>query len=228
MALLVAIEGADGAGKNTTARRLVDDLAASGRRATLIGFPRYGETVAGVTIGKFLAGELEIQPSPQTAAVLYALDRLEWRPAILAAAEANDVVVFDRYIASNMAYQAAKLPPAEGRAMMTWIRDLEIDQFGLPAPSLSIYLDTPWEMARAMILEKARRSYTDREFDEHEADAALQLRVRANYEAMAAEGLLGPWQVVRASDQGKMRTPEAISAEILTHIAGRSTEASVA
>ena len=222
MALLVAIEGADGVGKNTAARRLCEDLAAAGSRATLIGFPRYGETVAGVTIGRFLAGDLEPRPTPQTAAVLYALDRLEWRPAILAAAETNDVIVFDRYIASNMAYQAAKLPAAEARAMMEWILALEIGQFRLPPPALSIYLDTPWEMAREMILKKAQRSYTDRGYDEHEADAALQLRVRANYEAMAADDLLGPWRVVRASAGNEMRAPEVISAEILAHIAGLS------
>ena len=51
--MFVAIEGADGAGKNTTSTRLRDLLIAEGRSATIIAFPRYGETVAGVTMGSF-------------------------------------------------------------------------------------------------------------------------------------------------------------------------------
>ncbi|MCW3847434.1 dTMP kinase [Sphingomonas sp. LB-2] len=219
MAILVAIEGADGAGKATTARTLAEAIVAEGRSAAVIAFPQYGNTVGGVTIGRFLAGELPVPVTPQAAAVLYALDRLEWRGAILEAAANHDVVIFDRYIASNMAYQAAKLPDAEAREMMEWIAGLETGQFGLPLPTLSIYLDTPWEMARAMILQKAQRSYTERSYDEHEADAALQLRVRNNYEAMAAAGLLGRWAIVRASADGVMRPPGEIASEILRLLA---------
>ncbi|MEI9852300.1 MAG: dTMP kinase [Sphingomonas sp.] len=216
--MLVAIEGADGVGKATTAARLRDDLAAAGRSAAVIGFPRYGETLGGVTIGRLLAGEIAVPVSPRAAAVLYALDRLEWRESILAASAAHDVVVFDRYIASNMAYQSARVPAAESRATMEWILGLETGQFALPRPTLSIYLDTPWEMAREMILRKAQRSYTDRSYDEYEADAALQQRVRANYEAIVAADLLGPWRIVRASETGAMRPPGTIAAEIIAHL----------
>lgn len=218
MGRIVAIEGADGVGKNTAARGVCDALNATGRRATVIGFPRYGETVGGVTIGRFLAGEMPVPVEPRAAAVLYALDRLEWLPRIEEALATHDVLVFDRYIASNMAYQAARLDAAEARGMMDWILALETGQFALPAPSVSIYLDTPWELARALILQKAERSYTSRSFDEYEADIALQQRVRGNYEAMVDAGLLGPWQVVRASEDGAMRPPEAIVTEIVRHI----------
>jgi dTMP kinase len=73
-------------------------------------------------------------------------------------------------------------------------------------------------MAKALILQKAQRSYTDRSYDEHEADAALQQRVRANYETIVAAGLLGPWQIVRASRDSAMRPPEAIASEIMAHL----------
>jgi dTMP kinase len=216
--MLVAIEGADGVGKNTTARTLRDSVIASGGSATIIGFPRYGETLAGVTIGKLLAGELPVPATPHAAATLYALDRLEWLTTIGLAAETHDVLIFDRYIASNMAYQSARMPEGAAPGMMDWILALETGQFGLPRPDLSIYLDTPWEMAKAMILQKAERSYTTRAYDEYEADAALQMRVRANYEAMVAADMLGPWRIVRASEGGTMRPPEAIASEILLHM----------
>lgn len=215
---LIAIEGADGVGKNTAARGVCDALNAAGRRAVVMGFPRYGETVAGVTIGKILAGEMPVVADPGTAAVLYGLDRLESRAAILDAQARHDYVIFDRYIASNMAYQAARVPPEESRGLMEWILALETGQFALPRPALSIYLDTPWDLARALILQKAQRSYTDKSFDAYEADIALQQRVRANYESIVAADLLGPWRVVRASDGGAMRAPDAIVGEIVSHI----------
>src|SRR3954463_7365470 len=161
MGIIVAIEGADGVGKNTASYGLCDALNAAGRSAVVIGFPRYGETVAGVTIGRFLAGEMPVPVTPQAAAVLYALDRFEWLPRIEEALAAHDVLIFDRYIASNMAYQAARIEGGDPRALMEWILALETGHFGLPAPMLSFYLDTPWDLARALILQKAQRSYTD-------------------------------------------------------------------
>ncbi|MDG2534055.1 thymidylate kinase [Sphingomonas sp. HITSZ_GF] len=219
MGIIVAIEGADGVGKNTTSRLLCETLQAAGKRATVIGFPRYGETVAGVTIGRYLAGDMPVPVSPHAAATLYALDRFEWRDAILAAVAAHDVLIFDRYVASNMAYQGARVPPEESRALMEWILALETGQFALPAPALSIYLDTPWDLARTLILQKAERSYTAKSFDEYEADVALQQRVRANYESIVGANLLGPWQIVHASAEGTMRAPGDIVGDILDHIA---------
>ncbi|MET0309648.1 MAG: dTMP kinase [Sphingomonas sp.] len=215
---LIVIEGADGVGKNTASRGLCDALNAAGRSAVVIGFPRYGETVAGVTIGKILAGEMPVEADPRAAAVLYALDRLESRAAILDAQARHDYVIFDRYIASNMAYQAARVDAGERRGLMDWVLALETAQFALPRPKLSVYLDTPWDLARELILKKAQRNYTDKAFDAYEADIALQQRVRANYEAIVADDLLGPWRIVRASDAGAMRPPAAIVDEIISHI----------
>jgi dTMP kinase len=219
MGIIVAIEGADGVGKNTTSRLLCETLQAAGKTATVIGFPRYGETVAGVTIGRYLAGDMPVPVSPHAAATLYALDRFEWRDQILAAVDAHDVLIFDRYVASNMAYQGARVPAEGSRALMEWILALETGQFALPAPALSIYLNTPWDLARALILQKAERSYTARSFDEYEADVVLQQRVRANYESIVAANLLGPWQIVYASAAGAMRPPVDIVGDILDHIA---------
>jgi len=214
MTILLAIEGADGVGKNSAATRLCDELNAAGRSAAMLSFPRYQSTVGGHTLGRYLAGTLEVPVSPKAAAVLYGLDRLESHEVIAKTAAQHEVVIFDRYIASNMAYQAARMAPAEADAMMSWILSLETGAFGLPRPTLSIYLDTPWELARELILQKRQRSYTDRSYDEYEADVALQMAVRTNYEAMVNGGMLGPWHVVHASKDGAMRAREAITAEI--------------
>ena len=210
-AFLLAIEGGDGAGKGTAAVNVAEALRAQGRTATVVSFPRYGETVGGLVLGDFLAGRLGRDVSPEAAAVLYALDRFESRGHLLAAIETHEVVVLDRYVASNMAYQGAKVPAADARGLMEWVLRLERGQFALPAADLTVYLDTPLDVARALIAQKHARAYTDRTYDAYEADSMLQTRVRENYAAMVAAGLGGRWATV----QGAPRTPGEVSADIV-------------
>ena len=215
MSFLLAIEGADGAGKATASALVVEQLRAAGRTADVVSFPRYTETVGGWALGAMLAGTLPRGTSPKAAAVLYALDRMESREHLLATMAANDVVVFDRYIASNIAYQAAQVPAGEADAMMAWIADLETGSFALPKPDLSVYLDTPADIARGLILKKRKRSYTDDAFDAYEADTGLQDRVRANYAAMVDTRVLGSWLRVSTVEHGASRLPADIAAEIV-------------
>jgi len=215
MSFLLAIEGADGAGKATASALVVEQLRAAGRSAAVISFPRYTDTVGGWALGAMLAGTLPRGTSPKAAAVLYALDRMESRDHLMATMAANDVVVFDRYIASNMAYQAAQAPVDEADTMMAWIADLETRSFALPMPDLSVYLDTPADIARGLIRQKRKRSYTDDAFDAYEADTGLQDRVRVNYAAMAAAGLLGRWATVSTVEAGASRLPADIARDIV-------------
>ena len=215
MSFLLAIEGGDGAGKATAAAEVARQLNAAGRSATVMSFPRYADTTGGWALGEYLAGRLPRPVPPTAAAVLYALDRLESLGSLEAAAAAHAVVVLDRYIGSNLAYQAAKASPGEAEALMRWTWALETESFRLPAPSLSVYLDTPVDVARRQIAMKRRRDYTDRTFDENEADLELQRRVRDNYAALAASGWAGRWAVVHPYAGDAMRPPAEIAAEVI-------------
>ena len=219
MSLLLAIEGADGAGKATAAENVRAALDARGYAAAVISFPRYRDTVGGMVLGDFLAGRMRVHVSVKAAAVLYGLDRLESVPFVAEAAARNDILIFDRYIASNMAYQASKVAPNEAAEMMGWIFRLETEMFGVLPPDLSIYLDTPLDEARRLMLLKARRSYTDEAFDQYEADTALQAAVRQNYAEMTRSGLAGPWRVVQTKADDVLRPPLQIADEITDHVA---------
>ena len=216
MAFLLAIEGADGAGKATVAAATVEALAARGVTARVVSFPRYTATVGGYALGEFLSGRLPLAATPEAAAVLYALDRFESKSFLAEVATANDVVVFDRYIASNIVYQAAKVPADRAPALMEWIIALETGQFGLPMPDLSIYLDTPLVVSRRLIAQKAKRSYTDDTFDQNEADDGLQHRVREGYEALAGGSSLGRWHRVATTVGETLRSPADLAAMIVT------------
>src|SRR3712207_3314277 len=108
--MLIAIEGIDGSGKGTQARLLRERCRAAGLSAALISFPRYAETRFGRAVGKFLNGRFGTldQVSPFLAALLYAGDRFESRTLLRESLFANDVVVLNRYVASNVAHQGSK------------------------------------------------------------------------------------------------------------------------
>lgn len=219
MAFYLAIEGADGAGKGTVSAALVQHLVADGRRAALVSFPRYADTVGGFAIGEFLAGRMGRAVTPQAAAVLYALDRFESRDRLQALAAENDVLVFDRYLASNMAYQGAQVESDSSPDLMNWIAELETGSFGLRLPDRSVFLDTPAAVSRRFIAQKHQRSYTDRTFDEYEADDGLQDRVRANYRRLASAEP-SRWQVVATTINDQPRPPADIAGEIAAALPG--------
>jgi dTMP kinase len=123
-AFVIAIEGGDGVGKNTIANALAEALRSKGKRAEIIDFPRYQDTHAGAALAQYLNGKSKRPIGAKVAAVLYALDRLEFKDEIDNAIESNDFVIFDRYVASNVAYLAAKVVSEDRLLLMDWVAKL--------------------------------------------------------------------------------------------------------
>ena len=111
---LLAIEGIDGAGKRTQANLLNRALEARGISCINFSFPRY-ESFFGQLVGRFLNGDFGPLDAvdPHFSALLYAGNRLEATPDLQAALAAGQTILADRYIASNLAHQTARMP---GRA----------------------------------------------------------------------------------------------------------------
>jgi dTMP kinase len=213
MARLIAIEGIDGSGKGTLAALLRDQLASQGQRVSLISFPRYEQTFFGQRIGEFLNGKFgqldEIHPF--LVSLLYAGDRRESRAGLLKALEDNDVVILDRYVASNLAHQCAKLPEAEQSELREWIEQVEFGLHQLPRPDITLLLDLTVNSAQLLIQRKSRRSYTAKTADLQEADAAYLEKVRAVYLGLAA-GEPG-WRRIPVEVGENLRNPQEILAE---------------
>ncbi len=214
MAVLIAIEGIDGSGKGTQSALLVDHLHQQGHSVELLSFPRYEHTRFGAAIGEFLNGKFGQldEVHPQLASLLFAGDRFESKDVILEAAESHDMVVFDRYVASNIAHQAAKLDEPQRLDLMQWIERIEHDVYGLPRPDLTILLDLPATAAQRLIAEKSARSYTDKAADLQEADSEYLERVRQVYRTLAASN--GQWQVVDCLDGDDIRRIEDVAKEL--------------
>lgn len=216
MTTLIAIEGIDGAGKGTQARRLVERMLAAGTASTCIQFPRYSETTFGAAIGDFLNGRFGSldQVHPQLAAVLYAGDRFESKQVLQDAIERHEVVVLDRFTGSNLAHQTAKLDGNERTELMKWIDHVEHVVFGLPRPDLNILIDISSDWSRQLVSRKGERDYTSEEADIQESNLPYLERVRSCYRSIANDR--EDWTIVESlNQQGQLRTVDDIGDQIL-------------
>jgi dTMP kinase len=193
---LVVIEGLDGAGKRTLVETLAGALSAGGARVARAAFPRYDADVYGSLVADALHGRLgDLGDSVHGMAVLFALDRRGAADDLRSARASHDVVLVDRYVASNAAYGAARLHQDSAGEFVGWVRELELDRFGIPAPDLQLLLRVPRELAAARAAGRERED-ASRARDSFESDDGLQARCAAVYDELAAASWLGPWRVV--------------------------------
>jgi dTMP kinase len=140
----------------------------------------------------------DLAASVHGMALLFALDRRAAAPELHAARESNDVVLVDRYIASNVAYHAARAhQPGDGE-LAAWLRELEVERFGVPVPDHQLLLAVPQSVA-AQRAEHRERTEEGRARDAYEWDAGLQQRTAAAYAQLAAASWLSPWTVLDGS-----------------------------
>jgi dTMP kinase len=193
---LVVIEGLDGAGKRTLAEQLTAALEARGGTVARLAFPRYTEDVHAELVRDALYGRMgDLAESVHGMAVLFALDRRAAAPALRAALADHDIVLVDRYIASNAAYGAARLHEDAAGAFVAWVRELEIERFAIPVPDHQLHLAVPREVAAARAAHR-ERTEADRARDAYESDDDLQKRTGVVYAELAAAAWLSPWTVL--------------------------------
>jgi dTMP kinase len=125
-------------------------------------------------------------------AVLFALDRSAARDEIGHLTAAYDVVILDRYVASNAAYSAARLHQGADGDVVEWIRALEYDRLHLPKPDYQVLLDVPTELAAERADQRANQE-ADRAKDAYERDDGLQRRTGEVYAALAGQNWCGRW-----------------------------------
>jgi dTMP kinase len=216
--LLLELEGIDGSGKGTQAAQVAERARAAGWTVSTFSFPTYdgnpfAEAIAGYLNGDFGSAD---EVHPELAALLYAADRFHAKPQLLAALESHDLVILDRYVASNAAHQGAKLQGAERGRLLDWLEAVEYGEFGLPRPDRVVLLDTPVALARTLVGRKGARDYTTLEADIHEADPEHTTATREVYLELAQRG---NWVVVATTDEdGTLRDVDEIADEIWEHV----------
>lgn len=221
--MFIVLEGLDGAGKSTQITKLKEMFNKRGVDTEYLHFPRFDAPVYGDLIARFLRGDLGTVEgvNPYLVALLYAGDRADAARTINGWLAEGKVVIVDRYVYSNIGYQCAKLPAGEERdTLREWILRTEFEEFAIPRPDVSLFLDVPFSFTERKLTETREgddRSYLQGGKDIHEASLDLQRRVREVYLESAA--CSDDIKVVDCSTtEGTMASPEEIYERIMRHV----------
>ena len=184
---LIVLESIDGGGKSTQIKIAEKYFEEKNLKFVSYHFPMYGHNQFSDIIARFLRGEFGTadEVDPLFVANIYAMDRFRFLPELEKAMEENDVVLLDRYVYSNIAYQCAKFHNENDITnMKEWIFEFEFQFLNLPYPDLNLFIDVPNDVASKRLEQKREgedRNYLNGKSDIHEADSDLQKRVRDNY-----------------------------------------------
>jgi dTMP kinase len=208
--MLIALEGIDGAGKHTQIELLVKALTGRGIPCETVTFPVYN-SFFGRLIERYLNGEFGAlaQVDPHFSSLLFAGDRLRQREQIVEMLKSGKTVLADRYIASNLAHQGARVPTAERQEFLDWLRRLEYEAYELPREDLVLYLRIDPDEAQQRLQARAEREERNGQGDLHEADVEHLANAARLYDHLArAEN----WITVDCIEPatGERRTPEEV------------------
>ena len=170
----ITLEGGEGAGKSTQARRLAERLKARGHDVVVTREPG-GSPGAEIIRALLVSGETD-RWSPMTETLLmYAARRDHIERTIAPALSAGAWVVSDRFADSTRAYQGAG-----GGAPASLIQTLERHVLGETRPDLTLILDLPVDLGLA---RAAAREHAETRFEGK--GAAFHERLREGFLAIA-------------------------------------------
>ena len=167
----IALEGGEGAGKSTQAKRLDSWLSHEGYDVLLTHEP--GDTEIGQLLRRIVLDPATGPMSDRTETLLYAADKAEHvERVVLPALARGAVVVTDRYVDSTLAYQGA------GRSLA----DDDVERIARWAtcdlrPDLTVLLDLDPQAGLTRFEERDRIEGESVEF--HERVRAMFLRLAA-------------------------------------------------
>jgi dTMP kinase len=183
----IVIEGLDGSGKSTQLKLLIDYLTGKKYNIKYLHFPRTDTPFYGDLIARFLRGELgDIENvNPYLVALIYAGDRQDASGMIKDWLKENCVVIADRYMYSNIAFQCAKLNAwDEKEKLAAWIKTFEYQHNGIPVPDLNLFLNVPLRFTIRNLSGERKgedRKYLKGAKDIHEESIDFQKKVQEIY-----------------------------------------------
>ena len=220
---LIVLEGLDGSGKATQAKRLAAALAAEGRLVREITFPKYASDSSAL-VRMYLAGQFGARPddvNAYAASSFYAVDRYagykaDWGRFY----EEGGILIADRYTTSNAVHQCSKLPPMHWDGFLNWLFDFEYKKFGIPAPDAVIYLAVDPEVSQRLITERYHGDESKKDIQEKDTEYLARSRAAAEYCARTLGWHRIECTTADANGAKSMRSVEDINAEILAELAG--------
>ncbi|WII08251.1 dTMP kinase [Methanomassiliicoccales archaeon LGM-RCC1] len=185
----IVFEGADGAGKSSLCKRVAEWLTAKGRDVVLTAEPTHEGIGAFIRSGN--AGGI----SQRTEALLFVADRNDHTEKIMRMVEEGKIVLSDRYFASTVAYQSARL---DGDASdRDWL--IDINRQFIDRPDATILLDIDPEVGLSRVGDRGEEISKFERMD-------FQKQVRENYLRLAKEFGFNIVDASRSRDEVYMDT----------------------
>jgi len=213
--IYLVIEGIDGAGKETQTRLLKEYLKSLGKNVITQSFPNYG-TDGCKPVQMYLDGKLSKTANEVNAyqsSVLFAVDRFCTMTQLIKNITKDSVVVFDRYVSSNMLHQGGKIHNDEDlEKYLKWLENFEFEVMKIPRPDKIFFLSVPPEISMELIKQrKGLKSQTEKDIQESDENHLKN----AYNTGMKISKMFG-WEIIDCVDKEKkqMRTKEDISKEI--------------
>lgn len=189
--IIIDIEGTDGSGKQTQSILLKHNLEKAGLRVALFSFPNY-ESQSSALVKMYLNGKLgDINSlTPYQSSVFFAVDReLTYISDIKPIIDSGevDVIIFDRYVGSNLIHQGAKIimntneywkdvdkdELKDSLELNYYVSDwnnFELDKLGLPCPNIVYYLNVPFKTSKKLRADRSNKITGEDKQDIHESN----------------------------------------------------------
>jgi len=165
---LISIEGLDSSGKETQCKLLKEWLTNQGYNVISFSFPNYdsatGKIIAGAYLGKQKFGESLFKEGafnvdPFCTAMLYAMDRKYNIDKINKYLNLGYIVLVDRYVESNIAYQCSKVDCVKKQEeIKNFIQKLEYEMLDMPKPDASLFLHLPYKFVEMLLSKRAEKA----------------------------------------------------------------------
>jgi dTMP kinase len=169
--VLVAFDGIDSSGKATQTKRLVERLRYQGAQVRELATPDYA-TPQGAHLKKLLQDHAAWDAlSWEEKMKLFADNRREHRDEVLAALTAGEIVVYDRYVPSSLAFitvEARHMTDTERAHIHRAIEKLEYEDNGMPHEHVSIFLDVPPRISGALLDRRKQERADQAEYTDHQ------------------------------------------------------------
>ncbi|OGM89694.1 hypothetical protein A3J77_01680 [Candidatus Wolfebacteria bacterium RBG_13_41_7] len=220
----IVFEGLDNSGKSTQTKMLLERLRKEGIKVSKIDFPRHGEPGAWLVdnylVGKYGSAK---EIGPYVPSIFYACDRFDASMDIRKRLKSGQLVICDRYVASNIGHQGGKISDKKKREKyLTWLHELEYDVFKIPKPDITVILKNSPELSMKLSKKKGgdaekrarKKSYLrGQKSDIHENDLTHLKQTIDSY-LWVAKKFPKEYKIIECIKSGKMLTPDEVHKKI--------------
>lgn len=185
--LLLAFDGIDSSGKHTQVKALIDRLRFIGHSVHHFETPDY-TTPSGQSLKWRLQNkDGSWQSLPWEAKMrLFAANRAEHKAEMLSALKRGDIVIYDRYVTSSLAFITVEALPTSDidlfrHTVQQAVARHEYEEGGMPHEHASIFLDIPPDVSSALLGRRREYRHDDHEYTDH---LELQRRLHNEYDVL--------------------------------------------